>query len=264
MSDSRRQHEVDRVLAGLREQGPQLLGRLVGDGDVQRLLVDAQRHDHEAPGHVLRHQRNRRRFGVVPSQVDDRHAEDLTEHVREIALAEDAHLDEDVPEPLAGFLLMDAGLGDLRIVRQAAFDEDVDDAGLGRLVVLSHLRSGLVGNRLRRRDDRGGTSPACPTTCHWSGGAPFPDGTDEPQRRRQSTVVGVFFLPAELHGRSTVVRIEQAAIASSYFSRWPASRALRPVMARHLGSVGSRPPIPAVLRPQSQSGAVAMALARDA
>ena len=75
--------------------------------------------------------------------------------------------------------------------------------------------SGTVEAAWRPRRDLAGLSDDLPFW--WTGGVPFPDGTDRAVRNGGVELVGVSFFPTELHGRSTVVRIVQAAIAQYYF-----------------------------------------------
>ena len=98
------------MAAGLLQKRPQLVGRLVGHGDVQPLLVEPKWDGQVLARHVLGHQGEGLRFRVVTAEVHDRHAEDLAQHPSELTLAEHAHVDEDLAQPLTRVLLCDAGL----------------------------------------------------------------------------------------------------------------------------------------------------------
>ena len=120
-----REDEVHRPTAGLRELGTQLLGGPVRDGHDEGLVVRAQRHHQESPCHVLGHERQGLGCRVLAPEVDHGERQDLSEHAVEIALAEDTHLDEDLPDPLPRLVLVDPGLADLRLVDQPARDQQV-------------------------------------------------------------------------------------------------------------------------------------------
>ena len=63
--------------------------------------------------HLLGHQGEGLGFRIVTAQVHDWHAEDLSHHPSELTLAEHAHVDEDLAQPLTRVLLCDTGLAHL-------------------------------------------------------------------------------------------------------------------------------------------------------
>ena len=123
----RRDHHPDGVTRGLGKEVPELLARL-GGGDVEPVVAETDRDGVLLARHVLGDERERVGLDVLAAQVGDGHAEELRERVDEVAVVEEAHLDEDLADLAAGLALLGESLLELLLGHEAALDEQVAQA----------------------------------------------------------------------------------------------------------------------------------------
>ena len=62
---------------GLVEKRAELRRGLVGDGDMQAVVVEADRHGHVLPHHLFGDEAERVGSGVIPAEVDDGHVKEF-------------------------------------------------------------------------------------------------------------------------------------------------------------------------------------------
>ena len=113
----------------LTQRGDRLVVEDVGDRQVQRRVVDRDRHDAQVAGQRLGDERERLRVRVVLGEVDERQLELLGEDRDELRLVDDPRVHEDVAEAAAGALLLLERLAHLFVGGDPAGDEQVADAG---------------------------------------------------------------------------------------------------------------------------------------
>ena len=92
------------MAALLGEEEAQRVARL-GHRDVQPVVVQADGHGHVLPGHVFGDECQGFGIGLVAAKVGHRHAEELGQRIDQVALFEDAHLDQELTQAAAGLCL---------------------------------------------------------------------------------------------------------------------------------------------------------------
>ena len=127
------------MAALLGEQEAQRVARL-GHRDMQSVIVQADRHGHVLAGHVFGDEGEGIGIGLVAPEVRDRHAEELGQRADEVALFEDAHLDEELTQAAARLCLQFERLLDLLMRDEAPQDEYVTQ-------LLTCIARGSVGRR---------------------------------------------------------------------------------------------------------------------
>ncbi len=75
---SRGEHEIDRMLTGLRQQRAQLVSRSICDGNAQNSVFQMQGDSSETACDFFRHQRDRFGRRILASEVNHGKTEDLT------------------------------------------------------------------------------------------------------------------------------------------------------------------------------------------
>ena len=122
----------------LGEEESQRVARL-GHRDVESIIVQADRDSHVLPRHIFGDESEGLGIGLVPPEVRDRHPEELRQRANEIALFENAHLNEEFAEAATGLRLELQRFLDLIVRNKTPQDKDVTE-----------LLSRVAGSPIRR------------------------------------------------------------------------------------------------------------------
>ena len=126
----RRQHESDRVVVRLGEERPDADRRLIGDSDLEAVVVERDGYRHVLPHDLLGDQLESVRFRIVPPEVDDGHVQQIRQKEGQLPRIERAHRHQGLADPLAGLGLDDEGLGDVGLAHETTADQEGPE-GLG-------------------------------------------------------------------------------------------------------------------------------------
>ena len=93
---------------------------------MESVVVEPDRHGHVLPHDLLGDERQRIGLGIVASQVDDGHVQQVGQNPYQLALVQHAHVDEGLADSLARsfFLLDDQRLRDVLLRNEAAADQE--------------------------------------------------------------------------------------------------------------------------------------------
>ncbi len=104
--------------------------RLIGDGDLEAVIVERDGHGHVLPHDVLGDQFEGVRLRIVAPEVDHGHVQQIRQKERQLPRIERAHRHQGLADPLAGIGLDDEGLGDVGLTDETTADQEGPE-GLG-------------------------------------------------------------------------------------------------------------------------------------
>ena len=115
--------EADRLVCGLRHESTNAYRWLIGDGDLQAVVVELDRHNHVLAHDLLGDELEHVRLWVVPPEVDHRHVKQVGQEEGEFPLVHGSHGHEGLADPLPRLVLHDQGLRDVVLADEPAPDE---------------------------------------------------------------------------------------------------------------------------------------------